>query len=57
VLRGKLQLPVLVLIFAVLGGLLTFGFVGLFLGPAIFSLLAALVPILREEMAPETAGD
>ena len=40
----------LLLIFAVLGGLLTFGFVGLFLGPVIFSLLVTLLPILREEM-------
>jgi len=51
VLRGKMQLPILLLLFAVLGGLLTFGFVGLFLGPVIFALLATLLPILREEMA------
>lgn len=51
VLRGKMQLPILLLLFAVLGGLLTFGFVGLFLGPVVFSLLVTLFPILREEMA------
>lgn len=55
VLRGKMQLPLLLLIFAVLGGLLTFGFVGLFLGPVVFSLLVTLLPILREEMAERPA--
>ena len=50
VLRGKLQLPILLLLFAVLGGLLTFGFIGLFLGPVVFALLATVLPILREEM-------
>ncbi|MGH9670874.1 MAG: AI-2E family transporter [Terriglobales bacterium] len=53
VLRGKVQVHILLLIFAILGGLLTFGFVGLFLGPVIFSLLATLLPILREEMGEE----
>lgn len=56
VLRGRMQLHILLLLFAVLGGLLTFGFVGLFLGPVIFSLLATLAAILREEMAEEPAG-
>lgn len=55
VLRGRLQLPILLLIFAVLGGLLAFGFVGLFLGPVVFSLLVTLLPILREEMAGQRA--
>jgi predicted PurR-regulated permease PerM len=55
VLRGKMQLPILLLLFAVLGGLLTFGFVGLFLGPAVFSLLVTLFPILREEMGGQHA--
>ena len=51
VLRGRVQIHFLLLLFAVLGGLLTFGFVGLFLGPVVFSLLATLSAILREEMA------
>ena len=51
VLRGRLQLHIVLLLFAILGGLLTFGFVGLFLGPVVFSLLTTLLPILREEMA------
>ena len=50
VLHGRMQLHILLLIFAVLGGLLAFGFVGLFLGPVIFSLLVTLLPILREEL-------
>jgi predicted PurR-regulated permease PerM len=56
VLRGRVQLHILLLLFAVLGGLLAFGFVGLFLGPVIFSLLATLLAILREEMA-EGSGE
>jgi predicted PurR-regulated permease PerM len=55
VLRGKMQLPILLLLFAILGGLLTFGFVGLFLGPVVFALLVTLLPILREEMAGQHA--
>ncbi len=55
VLRGKLQLPVILLLFAILGGLLTFGFIGLFLGPVVFALLATLLPILREEMGESHA--
>jgi len=51
VLKGRMQLHIVWLLFAILGGLLTFGFVGLFLGPVIFSLLATLLPILREELA------
>jgi len=55
VLRGKMQLPILLLLFAILGGLLTFGFVGLFLGPVIFALLTAALPILREEIGEQPA--
>jgi predicted PurR-regulated permease PerM len=55
VLKGRMQLHIVLLLFAILGGLLTFGFVGLFLGPVIFSLLAALVPILREELGEPRA--
>jgi len=51
VLKGRMQLHIVLLLFAILGGLLTFGFVGLFLGPVIFSLLVTLSSILREEMA------
>jgi predicted PurR-regulated permease PerM len=51
VLKGRMQLHIVLLLFAILGGLLTFGFVGLFLGPVIFSLLVTLAAILREEMA------
>ena len=55
VLKGKMQLHIMLLLFAILGGLLTFGFVGLFLGPVIFSLLATLLSILREELAEPRA--
>jgi predicted PurR-regulated permease PerM len=57
VLKGRMQLHVMWLLFAILGGLLTFGFVGLFLGPVIFSLLSTLAGILREELAGEGGGE
>jgi len=56
VLHGRVQIHILLLLFSVLGGLLTFGFVGLFLGPVIFSLLSTLTGILREELAGEGGG-
>ena len=56
VLHGRVQIHILLLLFSVLGGLLSFGFVGLFLGPVIFSLLTTLAAILREELAEAPAG-
>jgi predicted PurR-regulated permease PerM len=53
---GRVELHPLVLLFSILGGVRAFGFLGLFLGPVVASVLAALFDILREELA-EPAGE
>lgn len=45
--KGKAQLPAIPLLFAVLGGLQAFGFVGLVIGPLVFSLLMSIIDIYR----------
>lgn len=55
VMKGKAELPAIPLLFAVLGGMQAFGFVGLVIGPLVFSLLMTIIDIykrtfkLREE--------
>jgi predicted PurR-regulated permease PerM len=59
VVGGRVELHPLVLLFFILGGVEAFGFLGLFLGPVVASVLAALFQILREELHQEkdiTAG-
>jgi predicted PurR-regulated permease PerM len=45
--KGKAQLPAIPLLFSVLGGLQAFGFVGLVIGPLVFSLLASIADIYK----------
>ena len=45
----------MVLLFFILGGVEAFGFLGLFLGPVVASVLAALVAMLREELSEPDA--
>jgi predicted PurR-regulated permease PerM len=45
--RGKSQLPAIPLLFAVLGGMQAFGFIGLVIGPLVFSLLMSIVDIYK----------
>jgi len=45
--KGKAQLPAIPLLFAVLGGLQAFGFVGLVIGPLVFSLLMSIIDIYK----------
>ena len=47
---GKVQLHPLVLVFSILGGVQAFGFLGLFLGPVIASVLSVLLGMIREEV-------
>ena len=47
VMRGKSQLPAIPLLFAALGGLHAFGFVGLVIGPLVFSLLMSIIDIYK----------
>jgi predicted PurR-regulated permease PerM len=48
VMRGRAELPAIPLLFAVLGGLQAFGFVGLVVGPLVFSLLKSVIDIYEE---------
>jgi predicted PurR-regulated permease PerM len=50
---GAARLPFLLVLFGILGGLQTMGFVGLFLGPAV---MAALIALWREWTEPEQAA-
>ena len=43
------QIPVLFLVFSVLGGLALYGIIGLFIGPVLVSLLMTTIQIYREE--------
>jgi predicted PurR-regulated permease PerM len=45
--KGRSQLPAIPLLFAVLGGLQAFGFVGLVLGPLVFALLMSIIDIYK----------
>lgn len=53
VVSGKVELHPLVLLFFILGGVDAFGFLGLFLGPVIASVLAVLFAMFREELTKE----
>ncbi len=50
VVSGRVELHPLVLLFFILGGVEAFGFLGLFLGPVIASVLAVLFGMIREEL-------
>lgn len=47
------QLPVLFLFFSILGGLATYGLIGLFLGPILLALLLTVIQIYREDYQQE----
>lgn len=58
--QGKAQLPAIPLLFSVLGGLQAFGFVGLVIGPLVFSLLMTILDIYKRTFraaAIETATE
>lgn len=50
IVKGKIKIHPLLLLFSILGGLHVFGFLGIFIGPMVLALLSALVEILREEV-------
>jgi predicted PurR-regulated permease PerM len=56
VVAGRVELHPMVLLFFILGGVEAFGFIGLFLGPVVASVLAALFAILREELSKPSAA-
>lgn len=51
VIGSKVELHPLLLLFSLLGGLQVFGFIGLFVGPVVISVIAGLVGMLREELS------
>jgi predicted PurR-regulated permease PerM len=51
VIGSKVELHPLLLLFSLLGGLQVFGFIGVFIGPVVISVIAALINILKEELA------
>lgn len=57
VVSGKVELHALVLMFVILGGVQVFGFLGLFLGPVVASVLAAVFKMLREEVAAQSVPE
>jgi predicted PurR-regulated permease PerM len=52
--RGGVKLPTALLVFGLLGGLLAFGLLGVFIGPIILYLVRELVGVLRREVYGET---
>jgi len=55
--KGKAQLPAIPLLFAVLGGMQAFGFVGLVIGPLVFSLLTAVIEIYKRSFSQQPEGE
>jgi predicted PurR-regulated permease PerM len=51
VIGSKVELHPLLLLFSLLGGLQVFGFIGIFVGPVVISVIAALINMLREELS------
>jgi len=46
--KGKMELPAIPLLISVLGGMEAFGFLGLVIGPLVFSLLTSVIQIYKE---------
>ncbi len=51
VIGSKVELHPLLLLFSLLGGLQVFGFIGIFIGPVVISVISALINMLREEFS------
>ena len=54
VMKEKIELPYIVLFFSVMGGIVTFGFTGIFLGPTIFALFITLIKLYDEKFVKGT---
>lgn len=50
VIMGHVKLHPLILLFALIGGVQQFGFIGLFIGPVVMSVIMALADMLQEEL-------
>ena len=53
VIGGRTQIPTVFLFFGILGGLQAYGFIGMFLGPAVIAILVAFARIFREQYATD----
>jgi predicted PurR-regulated permease PerM len=53
IVSGRVELHPMVLLFFILGGVEAFGFLGLFLGPVVASVLAAVFRMLRDELGEQ----
>jgi predicted PurR-regulated permease PerM len=53
VIGGRTKIPTVFLFFGILGGLQAYGFLGMFLGPAVIAILVAFARIYREQYAGE----
>ena len=51
IVRAGMQLPMIFIFFALLGGLRAFGVLGLFVGPVILSVTVAVIGMLHDELA------
>ena len=49
IMKEKISLPYIVLFFSVIGGLFTFGFTGIFLGPTVFALFITMVDLYEKK--------
>jgi len=54
IIGGRTEIPTMLLFFGILGGLNTYGFIGVFLAPVVIAILVATVRIYRDEYG--TAG-
>jgi len=53
VIGGRTQIPTIFLFFGIFGGLQAYGFIGMFLGPAVIAILVAFARIYREQYGTE----
>jgi predicted PurR-regulated permease PerM len=56
VIGGRTQISTVFLFFGILGGLQAYGFIGMFLGPAVIAILIAFARIFREQYATDSPG-
>jgi predicted PurR-regulated permease PerM len=49
---GRVEVPTLAVFIGVMGGLSSFGFIGLFIGPIVLGLVVALLRFMTEDLEP-----
>ncbi len=54
VIGGRVQMPTMLLMFALLGGIQVYGFLGIFVAPVVVAILLAFVGIYRERYVRRT---